>query len=301
MSSIAGLWKPEYLLQPRRLARRILGRTRAADDRGMFVVPLPWGLSMAFRQLDDLAQSIDRLGVYDLVVTETIWRLVHPGDTVLDVGANVGFMTIAMAARLGERGRVFAFEPHPGLFGELSRNVEAARRQFPGVVVRLFHEAVSDTEGTASLHVPPGFDKNRGLSHLGAGVDASVGGEAIDVPTRRLDDRAEELGASIALMKIDVEGHEPAAFRGARSLFERGIIDHVILEEHRDPPTEATSLLTDVGYTLFSLERSFLGPRLGDAVRRHKSSWEAPSLLATRRPESAQAAFRVPGWRSLGA
>ena len=42
MSSIAGLWKPEYLLQPRRLARRILGRTRAADERGMFVVPLPW-------------------------------------------------------------------------------------------------------------------------------------------------------------------------------------------------------------------------------------------------------------------
>ena len=301
MSSIAGLWKPEYFLQPRRLARRILGRTRAADARGMFVLPLPWGLSMAFRRLDDVAQTIDRLGVYDLVVTEAIWRLVRPGDTVIDVGANVGFMTIAMAARLAERGRVFAFEPHPVLFGELSKNIEAARERFPGVSVSLFQEAASDTVGTASLHIPPDFDEHRGLSYLGEGVGIRSAGEPIEVATRRLDDRADEFGASIALMKIDVEGHEPAVFRGARSLLARGTIDHVVLEEHRDLPTESTSLLTDMSYTLFSLDRTFLGPRLGDAVRRRKSAWTAPNLLATRRPEIAQAAFRLPGWRSLGA
>jgi FkbM family methyltransferase len=299
--SFAGVLKPEYFLQPRRLARRILGRNRATDARGMFVVPLPWGLSMAFRQLDDVAQTIDRLGIYDLVVTEAIWRLVRPGDTVIDVGANVGFMTLAMAARLAERGRVFAFEPHPDLFGELSKNVEAARKRFPGVAVTLFQEAVSDAAGMASLHIPPDFDKHRGLSYLGAGLGIPSAGAAIEVATRRLDDRAAELGPSIALMKIDVEGHEPAALRGARSLLERGTIDHVVLEEHGDLPTEATSLLTDVGYTFFSLERTFFGPRLGDAARPRKSVWAAPNLLATRRPERALAAFRVPGWRALGA
>jgi FkbM family methyltransferase len=211
MRSISALCKPEYLLQPRYLARRILGRRRAADDHGMFVLPLPWGLSMAVRELDTLAQAIDRLGVYDLVVTETIWRLIRPGDTVLDVGANVGCMSLAMAARLEKRGRVFAFEPHPGLFGELSSNVEAARKRFPGVDVRVFREAVSDSAGTASLHIPVDFAARRGLAYLGHGVGAPVATEQIEVSTRRLDDHASELGGSIALMKIDVEGHEASS------------------------------------------------------------------------------------------
>jgi FkbM family methyltransferase len=47
------------------------------------------------------------------VVTKAIWRLAAPGDTLVDVGANVGYMSLAMIARLARRGRVFAFEPQP--------------------------------------------------------------------------------------------------------------------------------------------------------------------------------------------
>lgn len=201
-----------------------------------------------------------------------------------------------MVARLGTRGRVLAFEPHPGLFEELSRNMETARARFPGMEALSFREALSDAAGTARLSMPAEFSANRGLASLGGTSDG------IEVATRRLQDHVGETGADIALMKIDVEGHEAAVFRGARSLFERGAIHHVIMEEHGSFPTEATSLLEDLGYTFFSLERSILGPRLGDpVVRRRTSGWEAPSLLATRHPGAALAACRVLGWRALGA
>jgi FkbM family methyltransferase len=247
------------------------------------------------RRLDEICRTIDLLGVYDLVVTEAIWRLVRPGDTTLDVGANVGYMTLAMSARLARGGRVFSFEPHPELFGELARNAATARERFAGVAVRVLREALSDSSGTVGLLIPDGFEDNRGLASLG---DA---GEGITVIARRLDEYSDEIGPDVALMKIDVEGHEYAALRGASSMLTRGTIRHVVMEDHRAYPNEVSELLESHGYDIFSLERAPLGPRLGNPRRPRRSGWEAPSLLATLRTTEAVEAFRVPGWRALGA
>lgn len=294
MTPLDRLIKPEYLLQPVRLWRRVLGRTRQRGADGNYELPLPWGVSLRVRQLDEICQTIDLLGVYDLVVTEAIWRLVSPGDTVLDVGANVGYMTLAMTARLAQGGRIFSFEPHPELFEELARNVDAARERFRGVRVNARREALSDSAGIVGLRIPQGFGANRGL----ASIEAA--GDGIAVTARRLDDYTDEIGPDVALMKIDVEGHEYASFRGAGSMLDRGTIRNVIMEEHRAYPNEVSRLLEGFGYTIFSLERSLLGPRLGDPAHPRRSGWEAPSLLATRSAEQARAAFRNVGWRALG-
>jgi FkbM family methyltransferase len=294
MTPLARVLKPEYLLQPGRLWRRLSGRTSKPAADGTYSLGLPWGVSLRVRQLDEICQTIDLLGVYDLVVTEAIWRLVRPGDTVLDVGANVGYMTLAMTARLAGSGRVFSFEPHPSLFGELALNATAARERFAGVEVSARREALSDTAGAVGLRIPEGFDANRGLASVGPA------GEGIPVTARRLDDLADEIGAEVALMKIDVEGHEHATFRGAASMLKSGAIRNVILEEHGSYPNDLSKFLLGFGYTFFSLERSLLGPRLGDPARPRRSGWEAPSLLATRTPDQARAAFRRVGWRSLG-
>ena len=294
MTPLERLLKPEYVLQPARLWRRALGRTRQRGADGSYELPLPWGVSLRVRQLDEICQTIDLLGVYDLVVTEAIWRLVKPGDTVLDVGANVGYMTLAMSARLARSGRVFSFEPHPELFEELAGNVATARERFAGVRVNARREALSDSAGPVGLRIPKGFGANRGLASIG------TAGDGIAVTARRLDDYADEIGPDVALMKIDVEGHEYASFRGASSMLERGTLRNVIMEEHRTYPNEVSKLLEGYGYTIFSLERSFLGPRLGDPAHPRRSGWEAPSLLATRSAEQARIAFRRFGWRALG-
>lgn len=289
---IEALAKPEYVLQPKKLVRRLLGRTAARGPDGVYRLGLPWGLELRTTRLDNVTQAIDVLGVYDIVVTEAIWRLTSPGDTVVDVGANVGYMTVAMAARLRERGRVFSFEPQPGVLEELDANISAAKARFPGVSVFARFEALSDSNGTASLSVTPP-DGNRGEAHLLAD------GAGVSVPMRQLDSYAGELGSDVPFLKIDVERHEPAVLRGASGLLGRGVFRNVVFEEHEQYPTEATSILEHFGYTIFALERRFVGVRLGDPAHFTRSSWEASSLLATRAPEAALRAFRVPGWRCL--
>jgi FkbM family methyltransferase len=293
MNLIERLTKPEYVFQPRRLLRRLVGHSTPARVDGSYSLPLPWDLQLKVRQLDNVARAVDLLGVHDLVVTEAIWRLARPGDTVVDVGANVGYMTLAMAARLAVAGRVFAFEPQPGVLEELRANVEAACRRYPAVGVTVHGEALSDSSGTAGFALATEAENNRGLAHMDPAGPISV-------VIRRMDDYAAEFGHDIALMKIDVEGHEPAVLRGAASLLASGAIRHIVIEEHGRYPTEATTLLEGFGYSIFTLERTLLRVRLGDPKRPRRTSWEAPSLLATLRPDAAKAAFRTPGWRAIG-
>ena len=63
-------------------------------------------------------RSCTSILAFDLISCEAIWRLLDEGELALDVGANIGYMTSLMAARLGKNGRVIAFEPHPVLFQE---------------------------------------------------------------------------------------------------------------------------------------------------------------------------------------
>jgi FkbM family methyltransferase len=293
MSWLERMTKPEYVMQPRQLLRRLRGQVAARGADGMYTLPLPWGLDLRVQRLERVALAVDVLGVHDLVVTEAIWRLVAPGDTVIDVGANVGYMTLAMVSRLAGSGHVLSFEPQPGVLDDLAANVAAARARFPGVTVDLHPVALSEAEGTASLQVPPESTEDRGSARLGP-ADAGVA-----VATRRLDDFAAAIRGDVSLVKIDVEGHEPAVLRGATKLLESRRLRNVIIEEHERYPTASTLLLERFGYTIFSLERSLMKVRLGDPRRAHRVSWEAPSLLATLAPGPVARAFHAPGWRAL--
>ena len=74
------------------------GRT-AADpslarrDSRLPTVHLPWGLQLRIDPRESIGSAVWRLGLYDLAVSETLWRLTSPGDLTVDVGANIGHMT----------------------------------------------------------------------------------------------------------------------------------------------------------------------------------------------------------------
>ncbi|MFC7542969.1 FkbM family methyltransferase [Siccirubricoccus deserti] len=62
-------------------------------------------------------------GYWEYWVSDFIWRNVKPGETVADIGANLGYYTVLLADLVGPGGRVMAFEPNPRLFDLLQRNV----------------------------------------------------------------------------------------------------------------------------------------------------------------------------------
>jgi FkbM family methyltransferase len=145
-------------------------------------------------------------------------RFIHPGDTVLDLGANIGTHTLAFAQAVGEEGRVIAFEPRPEIFAALEGTV--GNNGLTNVALR--QAALGAAEG--SLIVPRldvDLATNFGALSL---VDAKEGpvsatpADMCSVPVMTVDGL--ELTAC-ALIKIDVEGAEPAVLAGARGTIER--------------------------------------------------------------------------------
>lgn len=128
--------------------------------------------------------------------------LVKDGDTVFDIGANVGYTMLLFGALAGPQGKVIALEPGRRVFETLLRNSAPPR-------IIALQMAASEREGDAEFHEAEMSD----LSSL-EWVD---GATSFKVPLIRLDTLAKEHGDP-DFVKIDVEGHEPAVLRGMEKL-----------------------------------------------------------------------------------
>jgi FkbM family methyltransferase len=291
--------KPEYVFRPRQILRRLLWPHQRRHSVYAEAV-LPWGLKMRFHPQEVIGACIWKLGLYDLCVSETIWRLVEPGDFVLDVGANIGHMTSIMAVRVGAKGTVSSFEPHPEVFGELVENTKFWE-SVPGLGRVVTHNlALSNQCGTAMLGVATDFAQNRGTASLEA---ASPGQDRQfhTVETKRLSDLISP-DQAIGLLKLDVEGHELAVLEGGVDLFRRKQIRDIVFEEHDPHPTPVTTFLEEHGYTLLRLTKQFRGlgvTPIGEKVE--EVSYEPPSYLATVEPQRAIQLLRTKGWAVFGA
>jgi FkbM family methyltransferase len=262
------------------------------------MVRLPWGLDIVADPGEDLGRIIIRNGVFDLTVSEALSRLLAPGETGVDVGANIGYMTSIMAARAGTKGRVIAFEPHPDVNRDLAANV-ARWRTAKGVgPIEVHAVALSDEHGSGTLFMRANFARNRGLASFEAPSGPTPDGWVTEeVTLKRLD---EVVKGPISVMKIDVEGHELQVLRGATTLLEDKLVRDIIFEEHGRYPTPVTELLEDAGFTLFWLDRSFSGPRLRRPDDPPPAGNEDPSFVASIDPERVQALLAPNGWRALG-
>ena len=292
--------RPEYFFRPTQIARR-LGLRMSKSDQDTIDIILPWGLPIRCRFGDVIGSSIARTGIYDLSVTELIWRLLDPGESAIDAGANIGYMTSIMAARVGRNGRVFSFEPHPEIFPELSHNVSLWKDNSRIGPIETRRVALSDRAGTAMLSVPPEFASNRGTCSLEKASDNEQG-HLVD--TKCLDNEIPS-GTKTGLMKVDVEGHELPLLKGGGSLFRDHRIRDVVFEAHDGPSSPVVKFLQSHGYALFRLTRRFLGPAIeavGNANRSKESpclGYDAPSYLATLDAGRAASRLRSRGWQAL--
>ncbi len=136
---------------------------------------------------------------------------IGPGDVAVDVGANKGAYLYWMRHAVGTSGSVLAFEPQPGL----ARYLESVRRGMRWENVSIRECALSDASGRRVLHVP-GWENSPGASLEAAVAEPGSGGRDREVEVDTLDHQLESGGCGrVALIKVDVEGHELAVFRGA--------------------------------------------------------------------------------------
>jgi FkbM family methyltransferase len=233
--------------------------------------------------------------LYDLVLTEVLWRLLRPGNTAIDVGANIGYMTTLMASRVGETGTVLSIEPHPQVFAHLQSNVALLRSSTP--IIQLFNVAISDRTMITELSIPKGFSTNQGTASLSDELADTH--DTVPVQAATLDELMTSVD-KIDLVKIDVEGHEYEVLLGGLQCIKEKGVTHVLFEDHPEPPTRVTELLMDAGFSIFYLSRHFWGPRLiplESLATRDRA--EAPNYLATRAGAQVMEVMSATGWRCL--
>ena len=290
------IFKPEYFHQPKIAFQRLISFQTVVNDE-FIIKTLPWGLNIRVRPEEEHGKILTTLGVIDLMVTETLWRLTEPGELAIDVGANIGYMTAILAARVGSSvgGSVWSFEAHPDIFPELKFNVESWQQQLKTVQFFPKNIAISEKKGTVQLQVPNTFTNNRGLASVVA-VDEVVD-KSISVESSSLDDLF--LGSKeIGVMKLDVEGHELQVLKGAKRLFQQQKIRDCVFEEHNEYPTPVTSFFEDMGYKIFRIQRSFFKPLLlSPDSKIPRTNWEPTSFIATSNPDRVVNLFKQSGWQ----
>jgi FkbM family methyltransferase len=151
----------------------------------------------------------------DLGEISVLQRWCKPGDTCCDIGANIGFMTALLAAGVGSKGRVHAFEPGPATYKLLERNT--ARLGL--ATVHLHHRCVAATEGQVDFFVAKDSAFSP-LQSLHPPVTQCSAFSAVSVASVSLDSFVAGLPAnsSLSTVKIDVEGAESEVLEGAQCL-----------------------------------------------------------------------------------
>ncbi len=204
------------------------------------------------------------LGTSEPLLQQAFVDMVKPGDVVYDLGANVGFFTLLVARLVGPQGAVVAFEPDPRNAEALRSNV--ARNGLSHVIV--VEQGVADTSGSLRFNI-----QDSTMSRI-----AEEGEEGIDVPVTTLDAfLVSESAPPPTLLKLDIEGAEISALRGAETLLDRHAPD-VICEVH-GTEHQVREILAAAGYSMRLLEAEDKGD---------EDAWN-PHVVAVRARESSPA------------
>jgi FkbM family methyltransferase len=298
--SLLRIATPPYIFQPFQIVKRLrlefLWRSRKEA-----YITLPWGLPIKIDPHEAVGYNIASQGLYELGVTETLWRLTESGDLVVDAGANIGYMASILGIRVGPKGRVICFEPHPDIFESLEANVELWRKDGRCGSFELYQAALGKEKGKARLHMNDLFLTNRGTSWIADQAEDSKNVRVIEVPLLSLD-QVLNGSATIGVMKMDVQGQELNVLHGSAGFLKRHAVRDIVFEEEHPYPAPTHEYLMSLGYSVFGITETFNGVGL---VPNGQSPCDpefgpSPNYLATADPTRAIDLLKPRIWRSFG-
>lgn len=176
-------------------------------------------------------------------------NLAQPGDTVVDVGANIGLYTLHLSRAVGPTGRVFSFEPDPANLALLSENIRINSCDNVTVVP----VALGDSSTRMALFT---CEENKGFQSFANLVSSE---KSIEVEVRRAEDILKD--HSLSVMKIDVEGAEPMVWQGMGTNKPKNLLFEFVPWQQKavgNDPLQFLQGLVAEGYTLFQLDKSNL-------------------------------------------
>jgi FkbM family methyltransferase len=213
------------------------------------------GLKFLVRRDDKRTAPLEILnfGALEKAEADMTLRLIREGDTVFDIGANIGWYALTLGRRF-KRLRVHAFEPIPDTFARLRAHaaLNGDKR------VALHNLGFSDQRGKATFYFRPDNSVNA------SGADLGTGGRKVTCRIERLDDFARK--TRVDFIKCDVEGAELFVFKGGLRVLARDtpVIFSEMLRKWSASfgyhPNEIIDLLGGLGYRPFTAKGRRLKP-----------------------------------------
>lgn len=173
------------------------------------VIQLPNGLKLWIDPENDngVERSLYYTGSYEAGTLNFIKNYLKRGDCFVDVGANIGLMSIEASMAVGNDGKVYSFEPHPETSKILRFNIDL------NVInnIEVIQKGVGSKNGEAKIY--DRWDVNRGGASL---ISSDSDQDSYDIQIVKLDEVLQN--TSVDMMKIDIEGYELEALKGAEGI-----------------------------------------------------------------------------------
>jgi FkbM family methyltransferase len=200
-------------------------------------------------------------GGYEAKVAGILLDYVQPGQVAYDIGANIGYMSMIMALKAGEKGKVYSFEPAPNAYGMLEANSHLNR----DILFEPKRVAIADKVGKETFSFFDYDVVSRLGDHSGEYSDAQV----IDVEVFTLDHYINVAGIPKPdFLKIDVEGAEMRVLSG---------MTEVITEKHPTMLIEVHSPELSVEVVPFCEEHGYNCEIVAEEFPQHVLCTAAPA------------------------
>lgn len=247
------LGRPIHGLRPRRMYDWLAHHAYTPPPRYKWVKD-EWGCEMYLSPYYFIDRQIMALGSYERDLHCYLEKLLKPGMVVLDIGANIGAMTLHMARLVGPTGKVMAFEPAPPILARLRENVT---RNNLDNIVSILNIALADIDGSMELAYADIDKENQGMGSL-SNKSNEVVTLTTTVQVRTLDSMDLGLGRC-DLIKVDIQGAETGFLKGAANflaIYKPKILMEISANELKtinSSPRQLCELIESLGYSIFTL------------------------------------------------
>lgn len=194
------------------------------------------------------------------LTTQLFKQVIREGDTVVDVGANIGYFTLLAARLAGSKGKVYSFEPEPNNYSMVLKNVALNRCENVVAV----QNAVSNENGTVKLYLSKTDIGAHTLreDHDHPQFDGGQGGDYVEVEATTLDEFFKDKKHKVNVIKMDMEGAEMMALQGMSSLIRDNkdlkmfieFYPAAIREMGSSPEEFIRMLLDDYGFSILAID-----------------------------------------------
>ncbi len=192
------------------------------------------------------------LGIYEPDKTQTIFSMLKPAQTFIDVGCNKGDFSLLAAKIIGEGGAVLAFEPEPDNCQWIEKSIKLNNYEN----IKLFQLALGDKNEDAQLYLGEKSGWHSLISNSGNAQKS-----AIEVKKRTLDSILDDAGTTrVNMIKIDVEGAEMEVLQGASTMFDNNPELIVLLDLHPHigvDPVEVCAFLSAKGFKILNMKAPY--------------------------------------------